>query len=87
MPLARPQPRPDPKLDSARSQEPCPVCGKHTLSLLDFPHVATMGVQPYSDILGMGEPSVEQPPGIACLTCGSQWPDIDSFRKAQRQRR
>jgi hypothetical protein len=59
------------------------VCGHFTLSVLDFPHVSMMGVQPNSEILGMGEPTVDQPPGIACLTCGSQWPSIEEFREAQ----
>lgn len=69
--------KPDP---SARSEEACPVCGKHALSLLDFPYVATMGVQPYADILGMGELPVSQEPGIGCLECGTQWASLDDFR-------
>ena len=87
MPITQPVPRSDPRLDDARSKDPCPVCGHHTLTLLDFPHVSTMGVQPYSELLGMGEPMVEQPPGIACLTCGSQWPSIEEFREAQKAAR
>jgi hypothetical protein len=42
-----------------------------------------MGVQLHSEILGMGELTADQPPGIACLSCGTQWADIDAFRKAQ----
>jgi hypothetical protein len=87
VPLSRPEPQADARLEEARSEEACPVCGNHTLSLLDFPHVATMGVQPNSDILGMGEPRVEQPPGIACLTCGTQWSDLDAFRQEQPRKR
>ncbi len=73
--------RDEPGLEGARSQEACPVCGEHTLSLLGYPYVSTMGVQPMAEILGMGEPTLDEPPGIACLSCGAQWHDIDAFRQ------
>jgi hypothetical protein len=82
VPLARPEPEADPALEGARSEERCPACGRHTVTLLGFPHVATMGVQLYSEMLGMGELRPDQPPGIACLSCGAQWRDLDAFREA-----
>ena len=82
LPLERPVVRHEPSLDGARSEEACPACGRHTVSLLDFPYVSTMGVQPYTELLGMGEPSVQQAPGIGCLSCGTQWPDLKAFRDA-----
>jgi hypothetical protein len=83
MPLRRPEARPDPRLEAERSTEACPVCGRHTVTLLGFPYVATMGAQPTAEILGMGELSPDQPPGIACLSCGAQWPDVGAFREAK----
>lgn len=83
MPLARPQPVDDPELAAARSEEACPRCGRHALSLLDFPHVATTGVQPYAELLGMGELRADQVPGIGCLACGAQWSDLTAFRSAK----
>jgi len=38
-----------------------------------------MGVQPYSDLLGLGDPEPDTPPAIECLACGTQWRDIDAF--------
>lgn len=84
LPLQRPQAVADPALEAERSAEACPACGRHTVSLLGFPHVATMGVQPYGELLGMGELTPDQPPSIACLSCGTQWPDISAFREAAR---
>jgi len=45
-----------------------------------------MGAQPTADILGMGELSADQPPAIACLSCGNQWADVGTFREAKRSR-
>jgi hypothetical protein len=83
LPLRPVGPQADPQAGGARSEEACPACGEHSLSLIGFPYVSTMGVQPYTDILGMGEPQADQPPGIGCLACGVEWPDLDSFREAQ----
>ncbi|MDQ3492958.1 MAG: hypothetical protein M3452_06825 [Chloroflexota bacterium] len=83
LPLQRPHAQPDQGLDAERSAEACPACGRHTVSLLGFPYVATMGAQPTADILGMGELSADQPPAIACLSCGAQWPDVAAFRQAR----
>ncbi len=83
LPLKRPEARDEPRLDGQRSAESCPACSRHTVSLLGFPYVATMGAQPTSDILGMGELSPDQPPGIGCLSCGAQWADVTAFRAAR----
>lgn len=42
-----------------------------------------MGVQPYAELLGMGEVRVREDPGIGCLRCGAEWPDLAAFRRAQ----
>jgi hypothetical protein len=68
--------------EEPRSQEACPVCGEHRLTLLYFPDVDVLGVQPYGELIGMGDPSANTPPGIGCLNCGSEWPDLDAFRAA-----
>jgi hypothetical protein len=86
LPLQQPRAVADPALEAERSAEACPACGRHTVSLLGFPYVATMGAQPYAEILGMGELSADQPPGIGCLSCGAQWSDISAFREARRSR-
>ncbi|MEX2548491.1 MAG: hypothetical protein WD830_12010 [Chloroflexota bacterium] len=69
--------------DDTRSKEACPVCGERQLTLLRFPTVDVLGVQPYAELIGMGDPSPDTPPGIGCLACGSEWPDLNSFRRAQ----
>ncbi len=38
-----------------------------------------MGVQPYSDLLGLGDREPETPPAIECLACGTRWRDLDAF--------
>jgi len=70
--------------DQAQSAEACPVCGKHTLHLLYFPTVDVTGARQYDDILGFGDVKPDQPPGIACESCGTQWHSLEEFRAAQR---
>lgn len=67
--------------DTTRSERPCPVCGRHTLAVDEPPHIDVMGVQAYSDMLGMGD--LQQPtlPGIVCLGCGTRWRDLDAFAR------
>ena len=69
---------------AARSAEACPVCGKHTLHLLYFPKVDVTGARQYDDMLGFGDVKPDDPPGIGCDSCGSEWPTLDDFRAAQR---
>jgi hypothetical protein len=68
--------------DAERSKEACPVCGERRLTLLYFPDASARGVMQYDELIGMGDPSVDTPPGIGCLACGSEWPDLESFRAA-----
>jgi hypothetical protein len=67
-----------------RSQLPCPVCGAHQLALDTPPQIDVVGIQPYSDLIGMGDIQVREPPGIVCLACGASWPDRESFEQARR---
>jgi hypothetical protein len=62
----------------------CPVCGAHRLAMDELPRVGAMGAQPYTDILGMGDPGNRTMPAILCLACGSRWPDADAFWAATR---
>lgn len=57
----------------------CPVCGAHRLAMDELPRVGAMGAQPYTDILGMGDPGDRMMPAILCLACGARWPDADAF--------
>jgi hypothetical protein len=66
-----------------RSAEACPVCGEHRLTLLQFPRVDATGVRQYDELLGMGDAVPDDPPGIGCLACGAEWPDLAAFRAAQ----
>ncbi len=66
-----------------RSADACPVCGEHRLALLDFPDAHTVGYQPHSELIGMGEARAQTEPAIGCLACGAEWPGIDAFREAQ----
>lgn len=70
-------------LSSARSQEKCPECGEHRLTLLYFPTTDARGVLPYDEIIGMGDPTPDTAPGIGCLACGAEWPDLEAFRAAK----
>jgi len=68
--------------DSARSEEACPVCGEHRLTLLYFPETSVTGVRPYDELYGMGDRAADTAPGIGCLACGSEWLDLAAFRRA-----
>lgn len=65
-----------------RSVEACPVCGEHRLAVLKYPHVDVVGVQLYNEIYGFGDKSSDTPPGIGCMACGSEWPDLEAFKEA-----
>lgn len=70
----------DPALDEAtRSAKPCPRCGAHRLALLNLPTIDVSGYRPLDEIYGMVTgPSLEEP-GIGCLACGAEWPDLAAF--------
>ena len=65
--------------EPTRSEQACPVCGKHALALDEPPRIDVLGVQPYSDIVGMGDLPTKGAIGIVCLECGTQWRDKDAF--------
>jgi hypothetical protein len=73
----------DPALDeSTRSAAACPNCGAHRLALLSLPSIDPTGYRPLDEIYGMVTgPSLEEP-GIGCLACGAEWPDLATFNEA-----
>jgi hypothetical protein len=69
--------------EQARSEQACPVCSQHTLALDQPPQIDIMGVQSYSDILGMGDLRTEGRLGIICLSCGTRWRDKAAFDRGE----
>jgi hypothetical protein len=67
--------------DDTRSERACPVCGEHRLKLEEPPRIDIMGVQVYSDMLGMGDLQQESLPSIVCLACGTRWRDLRAFQR------
>jgi hypothetical protein len=65
--------------DTTRSEQACPACGQHTLAIDEPPHIDVMGIQAYSDMLGMGDVQQQAVLGIICLTCGTRWRDKAAF--------
>ena len=59
--------------EEARSEQACPACGEHALALDTPPEIDVMGVQQYSDMLGMGDLPNEGALGIVCLKCDTHW--------------
>jgi hypothetical protein len=68
-----------------RSELACPVCGEHRLAVDEPPHIDIMGVQPYSDLLGMGDLSSRGAMGIECRSCGTYWRDRAAFDRGEAQ--
>jgi hypothetical protein len=66
-----------------RSERACPVCGAYTLALDTPPRIDVMGIQPYSDIIGMGDRPAEGSVGIECRTCGTYWRDLAAFERGE----
>ena len=69
--------------EPARSEQACPVCSQHALALDRPPEIDVMGVQQYSDMLGMGDVHDEGPVGIVCLNCKTHWRDKDAFDRGE----
>ncbi len=69
--------------ERARSEQACPVCGQHTLALDQPPEIDVMGVQAYSDMLGMGDLANQGAVGIVCLTCDTHWRDKAAFDRGE----
>lgn len=65
--------------DTTRSEQACPACGQHTLAIDEPPHIDVMGVQAYSDMIGMGDFQQRAVLGIVCLACGTRWRDRAAF--------
>jgi hypothetical protein len=72
--------------DHARSEEACPVCGEHRLALVRFPGETPPDDEAPGAILGATLARDDEAPAIGCLACGAEWPDLGSFREAQRGR-
>ena len=69
--------------EEARSERACPICSQHTLALDEPPRIDVMGVQLYSDIVGMGDLRLEGPVAIVCLSCGTRWRDKEAFDRGE----
>jgi hypothetical protein len=69
--------------EQTRSQQACPVCGQHTLAIDEPPQIDVMGVQSYSDLLGMGDLRSVGSVGIVCLSCGTHWRDKAAFDRGE----
>jgi hypothetical protein len=69
--------------DEARSEEACPACGAHRLALLRFADDAPVDDQAPQALLGATLAQADEPPAIGCLACGTEWPDLATFRRAQ----
>ena len=69
--------------EQARSELACPVCSKHTLAVDEPPRIDVMGVQAYSDIIGMGDLHQEGSVGIVCLSCDTRWRDKAAFDRGE----
>jgi hypothetical protein len=65
--------------EAGKSEQACPVCGRHALALDQPPHIDIMGAQAYSDMLGMGDLPQVGAVGIVCLDCGTRWRDKAAF--------
>ena len=69
--------------EEAKSEQTCPVCSQHTLALDRPPEIDVMGVQAYSDMLGMGDLQNEGALGIVCLNCKTHWRDKGAFDRGE----
>lgn len=69
--------------EQARSELACPVCAQHTLALDRPPEIDVMGVQQYSDMLGMGDLPNQGAVGIVCMSCDTHWRDKAAFDRGE----
>jgi hypothetical protein len=70
--------------EQTRSEQACPACGQHSLALDEPPRIDVLGVQPWSDMVGMGDVQDAGAPGIVCLSCGVSWRDLGAFGRDER---
>jgi hypothetical protein len=69
--------------EEARSELACPVCSAHTLTLDQPPQIDAMGVQVFSDMVGMGDLPSEGSIGIVCTSCNTRWRDKAAFDRGE----
>jgi|GEM_PF-4454294 len=69
--------------EQAKSEQACPVCSHHTLALDKPPELDTMGIQVFSDMVGMGDLHNEGSVAIVCLNCGTRWRDKAAFDRGE----
>jgi hypothetical protein len=69
--------------EQARSEQACPICDQHTLALDRPPEIDAMGIQVFSDMVGMGDLHNEGSMGIVCLNCNTRWRDKDAFDRGE----
>ena len=67
--------------ETERSREACPRCAEHRLAVLDVPDLEMSNYQVANRTFGIAtDVRLEGEPGIGCLACGAQWPDLAAFR-------
>ena len=81
--MESPTDQPGREASTERSELPCPVCGEHSLAVDEPPQIDIMGVQPYSDMLGMGDLAPHGSLGIVCRSCGTYWRDRGAFDRGE----
>ena len=59
------------------------MCGLHMLALDEPPRVDVLGVQPHSELIGMGDLPQVGAIGIVCLGCGTRWRDRAAFDRGE----
>jgi hypothetical protein len=69
--------------DDNRSEQVCPVCGKHMLAVDEPPRIDVMGIQVYSDIVGMGDVTPGGALGIVCLGCETRWANKAALERGE----
>ncbi|HEY7524764.1 MAG TPA: hypothetical protein VH720_14030 [Candidatus Limnocylindrales bacterium] len=66
-----------------RSAQACPECGAHRLAVLSFPEMP--GGSPIDLEIPLGGRAADPPaPGIGCLACGAEWPNLETFARTIR---
>jgi hypothetical protein len=70
----------------ARSAEACPACGAHRLAVLSFPDVSG-GRPAEAEVVLAGRSADPAAPAIGCLACGTEWADLEAFRRDTRRER
>lgn len=69
--------------EEARSELACPVCSAHALALDQPPQIDAMGIQAFSDMVGMGDLPMAGSIGIVCTNCNTRWRDKEAFEHGE----